>query len=271
MANTKISGLSSATTPLSGSEIIPLNQSGVTDSVSVANLTVGRDITTGAITSTISSSGSYNSLQVNNTNSGGYARTLYSIGSGGANGVASVKYAPGIFFSIGPESNDTTTPIVFKTNNGTTQFTIDITGNLIPNVAGKGINFTANTPASGMTSQNLTWYEEGTWTPAPNSGSFSAATGRYTRIGRVVNINFDVTVGTGGGTTMTAPIASGVTTANGIYTSGQTYAVGTTSPTVVIGASGSTLYFRTVGSAVGFSAMTLTAGAAITGNLTYSV
>ena len=52
MANTKISALSSATTPLSGSEIVPINQSGVTDSVSVANLTAGRAVSAASLSLT---------------------------------------------------------------------------------------------------------------------------------------------------------------------------------------------------------------------------
>ena len=39
MSNKKISALPSATTPLTGNEVVPLNQSGVTSNVTVANLT----------------------------------------------------------------------------------------------------------------------------------------------------------------------------------------------------------------------------------------
>jgi hypothetical protein len=144
-------------------------------------------------------------------------------------------------------------------------------GNLVIGTAAKGVNFTANTPAAGMTSQLLNWYEEGTWTPTPDSGSFSGASGRYTRIGRLVNIHFDFVVGTGGGSTINAPIVAAVSVASGIYTSNQVYAAGTTSPTVVIGGGAATMYFRTVGSAVGFSAMTFTAGAEVTGTLSYTI
>jgi len=42
MANSKISALTSATTPLAGTETLPIVQSGTTKQVSVANLTVGR-------------------------------------------------------------------------------------------------------------------------------------------------------------------------------------------------------------------------------------
>lgn len=44
MANSKISALTSATTPLAGTEVLPVVQSGVTKQVSVANLTAGRSV-----------------------------------------------------------------------------------------------------------------------------------------------------------------------------------------------------------------------------------
>jgi len=86
------------------------------------------------------------------------------------------------------------------------------TGNLIPGTAAKGVNFTANTPAAGMTSQLLNWYEEGTFTPAysPTTGSFTSisvvSSGRYRRIGSTVffwvdiRTNAAITVGSASGT-----------------------------------------------------------------------
>lgn len=44
MANSKISALTSATTPLVGTEVLPVVQSSTTKQVSVANLTAGRDV-----------------------------------------------------------------------------------------------------------------------------------------------------------------------------------------------------------------------------------
>lgn len=44
MSNSKISALTSVTTPLAGTEVLPVVQSGVTKQVSVANLTAGRDV-----------------------------------------------------------------------------------------------------------------------------------------------------------------------------------------------------------------------------------
>jgi hypothetical protein len=48
----KISGLPSATTPLAGTEVLPIVQGGVTDQVSVADLTVGRAISAASLTLT---------------------------------------------------------------------------------------------------------------------------------------------------------------------------------------------------------------------------
>lgn len=67
--------------------------------------------------------------------------------------------------------------------------------NVVP-AAAKGINFSGNTPAAGMTSQLLNWYEEGTWTPADVSGaglSLTTAQSRYFRIGNLVQASFIIT------------------------------------------------------------------------------
>lgn len=93
----------------------------------------------------------------------------------------------------------TSTNLVFSTSPSITTptFVGDATlstGNLIQGTAAKGFNFTANTPASGMTSQLLSWYEEGTWTPAAVSydGTLTVNSAKYTRIGRMVVIKASV-------------------------------------------------------------------------------
>jgi hypothetical protein len=93
------------------------------------------------------------------------------------------------------------------------------TGNVVQGTAAKGINFTANTPAAGMTSQLLNWYEEGTWTPNQGGGltvvgAFSS-TGKYTRIGREVIVSGTVT-----GATSVAVSAAGIITTNLPFTVG---------------------------------------------------
>jgi hypothetical protein len=52
MADLKISALTSATTPLAGTEVLPIVQSGTTKQVSVANLTAGRAISATQLTLT---------------------------------------------------------------------------------------------------------------------------------------------------------------------------------------------------------------------------
>ena len=178
MSNKKISALSSASTPLTGSEIVPINQSSVTDSVSVANLTAGRSV----------SASDY----------------------------------------------------------------VMSTGNLVPSTAGKGINFTANTPASGMTSQLLNWYEEGTWTPgiAGDGGSVGTgaytSSGRYTRIGRQVTITGTVTFSNLGSWTGRVFITSVPFNASGSAFYGACWMNGTTISNVMnmTSAIGSTSYSR---------------------------
>jgi len=105
------------------------------------------------------------------------------------------------------------------------------TGNLIQGTAAKGINFTANTPAAGMTSQLLNWYEEGTWTPSytgftTNSGTLTAQA-NYVRIGNQVTYSW---VQTGGNISigLSATIAGFPFSYS---TSGRTYGAGSASDT----------------------------------------
>ncbi len=78
-------------------------------------------------------------------------------------------------------------------NNGSATFggagDVTITdGNLVV-ASGHGIDFSATGDASGMASELLDDYEEGTWSPADGSGaslSFSFTHNRYTKVGRLV-------------------------------------------------------------------------------------
>jgi len=88
MANVKISALPAATTPLAGTEALPIVQSGVTAKVSIANLTAGRSISASDLTLTnalpiasggtgqITANASFNALAPSQTsNSGKYLTT----------------------------------------------------------------------------------------------------------------------------------------------------------------------------------------------------
>lgn len=118
-------------------------------------------------------------------------------------------------------STSVTTPIVQATNSsglalknsgGTTQLSLgagggdnitisvatSVTDNLIQGTAAKGFNFTANTPAAGMSSQLLNWYEEGVWTTAmtADGGTVTLSFNKlnYTRSGRIVSISGEIVV-----------------------------------------------------------------------------
>jgi hypothetical protein len=73
-----------------------------------------------------------------------------------------------------------------------TQLTLT-TGNLIV-ASGQGIDFSATSHPAGMTSELLTDYEEGTWTPtlygpSGTAGTYAASvSGTYTKVGRQVHV-----------------------------------------------------------------------------------
>lgn len=165
MADKKISALPSATTPLAGTEVLPIVQGGVTDQVSVANLTSGRDV--------------------------------------------AVK-------KLNPTDN-------------------------VVMVAGKGIDFSANANAPGMTSEVLTWYEEGTWTPATFTNWSTAPTSilaaKYTRIGRLVTLNVLGYEGVITGSGIIAGLPFAVDTSGGSLTIQDVAGAGVTSFGIVEGGS----------------------------------
>jgi hypothetical protein len=124
----------------------------------------------------------------------------------------------------------TSTSLVFSTSPSVTTPTLVgdatlSTGNLIQGTAAKGINFTANTPAAGMTSQLLNWYEEGTFTPTITSSAgtttLTSSAASFTRNGNIVmlqievTINTDASVGTADFTIGSFPFTSNARTARG--------------------------------------------------------
>jgi hypothetical protein len=163
MADKKISALTGATTPLAGTEVLPVVQGGSTVKVSVANLTAGRAVSA----STLTSAGSVTAGVAGYTFNG----TSVLASDGSANylntGAALYIQGNGVIYTGG--------------------------GNIAPN-AGKGIDFSANTHAAGMTSELLNWYEEGVFTPTLAFGgtstgiTYALQVGRYTRIGRTVSV-----------------------------------------------------------------------------------
>jgi hypothetical protein len=132
------------------------------------------------------------------------------------------------------------------------------TGNLVVS-NGKGIDFSL-TPGTG-TSELLADYEEGTWTPAQGSGltvigDFSSW-GYYTKVGRLVTVNFNVA-----GSTSVACSAFGIITNNLPFTVGArdnilAALVGTAGDVAVAGNTGTLVY--------AFSAFPASGGITITG------
>lgn len=205
MADKKISALTASTTPLAGTEVLPIVQGGSTVKVSVANLTAGRSISASSIgigTLTpdaavtafkpdavdVRSSGvnvhrptaygQYGSFAFDNDVT--YISSTY---TGGGTGV----YGRFIFQAY----DNTSTPASRITIDSVGNVTVNA-GNLVMGTAGKGIDFSANTGTAGMTSQLLDDYEEGTWTPNQGPGltvvgAFSSS-GTYTKIGRCVTV-----------------------------------------------------------------------------------
>ena len=191
MADKKISQLPAATTPLAGTEVLPIVQSSTTDQVSVANLTAGRDVS--MANATITSAAPITTIQSTSAT----AAKLILKDTGTTNNLVIGSSGQTLYIQTG----------------GAQRITIDsagntniLTGNLVPNTAAKGVDFTANTPAAGMTSQLLNWYEEGTFTPTVEGSTTAGTTtygtrsGWYTRIGNQVTVQIVLNVTSMSGT-----------------------------------------------------------------------
>ena len=249
MANSKISALTSATTPLAGTEVLPIVQSGVTKQVAVSDLTAGRAISASSITNSgltvnrvvYAGTGGLLSTNANLTYNtavlqiGGTAPQLNVSVTSGVQDTYVYFNNTNVYNYIYFQTSGTTfgkflaangtgmladfDRFIWRSNAGAEYARIDTSGNYVPKVAATGINFTANTPAAGMTSQLLNWYEEGTWTPSQGGGltvigAFSS-TGKYTRVGRNVTVSGTVT-----GATSVAVTAAGIITTNLPFTVG---------------------------------------------------
>ena len=93
-------------------------------------------------------------------------------------------------------NGDSSTYTMTLDSTSTTGADLTLTNGNLKLASGHGINFSATSDASGMQNELLDDYEEGTWTPAPTAGSFTSATGRYTKVGRIVVATFAVQVNT---------------------------------------------------------------------------
>jgi hypothetical protein len=196
MADTKISALPASTTPLAGTEVLPIVQSSTTKQVSVANLTAGRTVNATALGVGVTTPAAGTTIEARNAAAGTAIRAS---NSGGG------------FVEIACESNATSNAQLNYTNQITAaggNFVLSGANFVVSN--GNGIDFSA-TPGTG-TSELLADYEEGTWTPTQGAGlvvvgAFSSS-GTYTKIGRQVTVRGALT-----GATSIASLAGNVITA----------------------------------------------------------
>jgi hypothetical protein len=241
MADKKISALTAATTPLAGTEVLPIVQSSTTVKASIANIQA-----TPVAVGTANAIQFLNASKVPTTSAnllfdgavvalGGTSSAWSGVGNvvqltgtalWGSSAVGHVsvntffdgtnyKYLTTDFvtdyyqfggqhvFRYAP-SGTAGTNVAFNT-----AFSTTTAGNIaFPN--GQGIDFSA-TPGTG-TSELLADYEEGTWTPAfTNCGTASASSAKYTKVGRLVTIQLTMTATSlvANSSFFTIPFASG--------------------------------------------------------------
>jgi hypothetical protein len=204
MADKKISQLTAASTPVAGTEVFPIVQSGSTVKATIDNL-FDRQANYLPVFGANRAATTYGNLHVAST-SNAAAFNGGTLSFGGKSVATGNQYVFGGFkFMSDPASgtgwdtyatmsltnadSSVSEKFSFK-NNG--NFTA-LSGNIVIGTAGKGIDFSANTAAAGMTSELLDWYEEGDWTPVGNGITYAAGTaGKYTRVGNLVTCTFNV-------------------------------------------------------------------------------
>jgi hypothetical protein len=239
MADKKISALTAATTPLAGTEVLPIVQGGATVKVAVSDLTAGRNVAMADLTTTgntILGNAQADTLNVGNGdiikdssgNVGVGAAPSQKfdvrgncIAAGNGPGAYRTYYGSAVTFANalgGASATDVCVrsdgELVLATSGPYERVRIttagDVTikaGNLVIGTSGKGIDFSANGQAAGMTSELLDDYEEGTWTPTiagqttAGVNTYTTQVGRYTKIGDTVYVQISIVVnamGTGG-------------------------------------------------------------------------
>jgi len=195
MADKKISALTLATTPLAGTEVLPIVQSGATVKVPVSDLTAGRSISVGGLTNTGVTASSMAFFNASQLLSGNAALTW----NAGTQQMGFQNAAANAYAYIGTSGAGTNADwSVYMGATETTRFgnAGDLTlktGNLVIGTSGKGIDFSATGQAAGMTSELLADYEEGTWAAVLSDGTntVNLGNGTYTKIGRSVFLILD--------------------------------------------------------------------------------
>jgi hypothetical protein len=224
MPNAKISALTSATTPLAGTETLPIVQSSTTKQVSVANLTAGRAVSASSLTAT---SGGV-SVKGGPTGYGGDEIAMTTTASSFC-AISTQMVGGTLYFDHRGTGNNGNWTWRNGTGAATNRMTLGATGdltvntgNVIISTSGKGIDFSA-TPGTG-TSELFADYEEGAWTPSLTSagGNFTTINygdqqGSYTKIGRMVKVR--------GNLFTSGAITAGAASGN-VYITGLPFTVG---------------------------------------------
>lgn len=254
MADKKISALTAASLPLAGTEVLPIVQGGATVKVSSDNLTT-KNFRSNATDGILQVAGpGAGTTRVMNTPNANFtvartdaAQTFTGIqvftnagnenirlSDGSANSTLQQNSAA-LYFNVNDSSAVNGTFFWRSSNALTTVMTLNgangnltaNTGNFVVGTAGRGIDFSANTHAAGMTSELLNDYEEGTFTPVlsssgtpPTVASYLNQYGAYTKIGNrvfaTVNIRANVTnAGTGHPVITGLPYAANANCNNG--------------------------------------------------------
>lgn len=142
MTNKKISALTAATTPLAGTEVLPIVQSSATTQVSIANLTAGRAVSALSLTTTGAITGGNNVSAANAFEARSTPASFYTTG-----GMAVYTDAAGTGYlkTYANSSGTGGVAINFRVSN-TDEMTLYSggnlnlnTGNLVQGTAGKGI------------------------------------------------------------------------------------------------------------------------------------
>ena len=230
MSNSKISALTFATT-VAGSEVLPIVQSSATVKVSIANLTPGLGTITAAKGGTGQTSYAVGDLLYADTTT--TLAKLADVATGNALISGGVGVAPS-WGKIGLTTH--VSGVLPVANGGTNASTASITSfNNITGYSASGATGTTTTNLVFSTSPTLvtptlgaalatsikfgsgtvlSTYEEGTWTPnltGDGGGSgqtYTSQTGTYTKIGRVVTVNFYINLSAKGTITGNAIISN---------------------------------------------------------------
>ena len=232
MANVKISNLTAATTPVAGTEVLPIVQSGATVKVSIANLTAGRSVSATGLALAGSTSGTVTLAAKAVAGS----TTFRLPAADGTSNQAMVTDGSGnlSFATIAATPGGSTTQVQYNnagafggisgvTTDGTrmTASTTIGVGAATPSTSGAGITFPATQSASTDVN-TLDDYEEGSWTPGISFGNattgitYNASTaGFYRKVGSLVMLTGYVQLSNKGSSTGTARVTGLPFTSNG--------------------------------------------------------